>query len=275
MVLLAAVASMALAGCGKVVQPGNEGILIKSYGNGAGVQTQPLNVGWHATGIGERILEYPTITKNYSFARAGDGDSKDVNEEIVFADSSGLPMSADIQVTLAVEPSKVANIYQKYRLDFADLLYGPVRAQVRTSIAAEASQVTSTEMFSAKRAVVINRALADVQAHFKDTGVTVSDIQWLGNIRAPQSVLDAIQLRTKVEQETQIAIANRAKAEAQGAANVATAEANKKVKELESEALNTAGGEKNLRQQWIQKWDGKLPTVITSANSSTLLQIPQ
>lgn len=272
LVAFVSVASISLAGCGQTVQPGNEGILIKTLGTGAGVQMVPLSTGWHMTGVGERIIEYPTITRNYSFMREGEGDAKNINEEIVFADSSGLPMSADVQVTLAVDPTKVADIYKKYRLNFDDLLYGPVRAQIRTSIAAEASQVASTDMFSSSRATVINKALLDIQKHFEGTGIVVSDIQWLGNIRAPASVLEAIQRRTQVEQQTQISIQNKAKAEADAAAKIAEAEGDKKVRELNAEALNSAGGEKVLRQQWIDKWDGKLPTVVT--NGSSLLNIP-
>lgn len=273
-IMMIGVSSVALAGCGKTVQPGNEGILVKTVGSNAGVQEQPLPVGWHAVGIGENILEYPTITRNYSFAKGGDGDNKDANEELVFADSSGLPMSADVQVTLAVAPDKVVDIYKKYRLDFADLLAGPVRAQIRTSIAAETAKVASTDLFSSQRQLVMSAALKDVQTRFAKDGIIVSDMQWLGNIRAPDSVLQAIQQRTQVEQQTQIAVQRKAKAEAEAAAAIATAEGDKKVKELQSEALNSAGGEKALRQQWIEKWDGHLPTYVAGPNSQQLLNIP-
>jgi regulator of protease activity HflC (stomatin/prohibitin superfamily) len=272
--LLAAVASIALAGCGQSVQPGTVGIKISSFGSNAGVQSQTLPVGYAFKGPGERIVEYPTITRNYSFAKAGDGDNKDTNEELIFADNSGLPMSADVQITMNVDPSHVVNIYQKYRLDFNDLLYGPVRSQVRSSIAAEASKVAATDMFSSQRAVVMQRALADVQARFSKEGIVVSDLQWLGNIRAPEQVIDAIKQRTQVEQQTQIAIQQKAKAEAEAAAKVATAEGDKKAKELEAEALNTAGGEKTLRKQWIDRWDGHLPQYIMGGNAQMLLNLP-
>jgi regulator of protease activity HflC (stomatin/prohibitin superfamily) len=273
-ILLMGAAAIALAGCGQSVQPGNVGIKISQFGTSAGVQSQTLPVGFQFKGIGERIVEYPTITRNYSFTRPGDGDQKDANEEIVFADNSGLPMSADIQVTMNVDPSKVVPLYNKYRLDFTDLLYGPVRSEVRSAIAAEASQVAATDMFSSQRAVVIQKALGDVQAHFKGQGIEVTDIQWLGNIRAPEQVIDAIKRRTQVEQETQIAIQNKQKAEAEGAARVTAAKADNEVKQLEAAALNTAGGEKTLRQQWIAKWDGHLPNMITGSNTQQLMMLP-
>lgn len=275
-VLFTTVAMLAagpLAGCGKTVEPGNAGIKISTLIN-PGISSTPLATGWHGTIIGERIVEYPTITRNYSFTKAGDGDEKGVNEEIVFADNSGLPLTADIQVTLSVSADKVSNVYTKYKLGFTDLLYGPVRAQIRTSIAAEASQVSSMDMFSSKRSEVMQKALVDVREHFKGSGIEVSDLQWLGNIRAPEQVMAAIKQRTAVEQQTQIAIQQLARADAEAKAKIATAEGDKKVRELNAEALNSAGGEKVLRQQWIEKWDGKLPQYILGSNASTLLNLP-
>jgi regulator of protease activity HflC (stomatin/prohibitin superfamily) len=265
--------AVSLSACGQTVQPGNEGIMIKQYGGNAGVQEQPLSTGWHATSPGEYIVEYPTITRNYSWTRPGDGDNKNANEEIVFADNTGLPMSADVQVTLAIDPSKVADIYKMYRLDFNDLLDGPVRSEVRTAIAAEASKFAAVDMFSSARATVMQKSLADVQQHFKDKGIIVSDLQWLGNIRAPDSVQNAIQQRTQVEQQTQIAIQQKAKAEAEAAAKIAEAQGDKQVRELNAEALNTTGGDKVLRQQWIQKWDGHLPSVV-GVGQTSMLNIP-
>jgi regulator of protease activity HflC (stomatin/prohibitin superfamily) len=246
-----ALASTQLAACGKTVEPGNAGIKISTLIN-PGISTDSLPVGWHPTFVGERIVEYPTITRNYSFTQKGDGDKSESNEELIFADNSGLPMSADVQVTLSVNASKVSDVYKKYKLGFEDLLYGPVRAQIRTSIAAEASQVSAMDMFSSQRSVVMQKALVDVQKHFEGTGIEVSDLQWLGNLRAPQQVMVAIQQRTAVEQQTQVSIQKKQQAEAEAAAKIAEAEGDKKVRELNAEALNSAGGEKVLRQQWIE-----------------------
>jgi regulator of protease activity HflC (stomatin/prohibitin superfamily) len=270
---LVAVASLNLAACGKTVEPGNAGIKISTLIN-PGISADSLPVGWHPTMLGERIVEYPTITRNYSFMHQGVGDNTPANEEIVFADNSGLPLSADVQVTLSVNPAKVSDVYKKYKLGFEDLLYGPVRAQIRTSIAQEASQVSSMDMFSSQRGVVMQKALVDVQNHFKGTGIEVSDLQWLGNIRAPDQVMAAIKQRTAVEQQTQIAVQQLQRSEAEAKAKIATAEGDKRVRELNAEALNSSGGEKVLRQQWIEKWNGQLPTYVLGNDAKTMMMLP-
>jgi regulator of protease activity HflC (stomatin/prohibitin superfamily) len=114
-------------------------------------------------------------------------------------------------------------------------------------------------------------ALVDVQKHFNNTGIVISDMQWLGNIRAPDSVVNAIQQRTQVEQQTQVAIQRQKQAEAEGAANIAKAEADAKVKQLEASALNSAGGEKSIQMAWIAKWKGDVPTYVTGNSPMTMM----
>lgn len=107
--------------CGKTVEPGNVGVKIRTLGTSTGVDRQPLSSGWHFRGIGERIVEYPVIQRTYSYTREADERGPE-NEEIAFADNTGLPMTADVAITLQVNPASAPKLYETYRLTFDQLL---------------------------------------------------------------------------------------------------------------------------------------------------------
>ena len=63
---------------------------------------------------------------------------------------------------------------------------------------------------------VVQRALTRVQAKWGPQCVQISQLDWIGNIRYPDVILQAIQAKTQADQETLAAQARvaRAKAEA-------------------------------------------------------------
>ena len=128
---------VAIIVAGKTVEPGNAGVKIRTLGPSAGVDPQPLSSGWHFRSVGERIVEFPVIQRTYSYTREAD-ERGPQNEEIAFADNTGLPMTADVAITLQVSPGSAPKLYETYRLTFDQLLDGPIRNDVRSAIAAEA-----------------------------------------------------------------------------------------------------------------------------------------
>ena len=60
----------------------------------------------------------------------------------------------------------------------------------------------------------------------------------------------------------------RAQTEAQTAITIAKGEA--EANRVKAIALNSSGGQKVLAREWIQKWDGKLPTVSGSGNQNLI-----
>jgi len=269
-VILSVSAAMLLTACGPNVQVGNVGFLVKTVGEGAGVQPQPLAVGYHFTGPNEYIIEYPAITRTYQWTKPGDGDNKNANEEFAFNDSTGLPLTADVSVTMHVDPSKVAEIYTKYKLDFDALRDGPVRAYVRTSIALEASKLTSDQLYTAARQQVITNALKDVQQHFAGSGIEISDLQWIGSIRFPAAVTQAIENKTKADQEAQVAERQVQVEKNRADAAVAKARGEADATRIKGEALHA--NPQVLQQEWISKWNGVLPTTVTGSNTMMMVK---
>lgn len=255
--------------CGTTVEPGNVGVKIRTLGGSAGVDRQPLSSGWHFKGIGERIVEYPVIQRTYSYTREADERGPE-NEEIAFADNTGLPMTADVAITLQVNPASAPKLYETYRLTFDQLLDGPIRNDVRSAIAAEAERVNVDALYSGGRQLVIQRALARVSAKWARHGVTVTQLDWIGTIRYPDVILQAIQAKTRTDQETLTARAQVAKAQAQAEAQIAAARGQAESIRIINEAL--AANPRYVELKAVEKWDGKLPQV-TGAGGAPFINL--
>ena len=255
--------------CGTTVEPGNVGVKIRTLGASAGVDRQPLSSGWHFKGIGERIVEYPVIQRTYSYTREPDERGPE-NEEIAFADNTGLPMTADVAITLQVNPASAPKLYETYRLTFDQLLDGPIRNDVRSAVAAEAERVNVDALYSGGRQLVIQRALARVSAKWARHGVTVTQLDWIGTIRYPDVILQAIQAKTRTDQETLTARAQVAKAQAQAEAQIAAARGQAESIRIINEAL--AANPRYVELKAVEKWDGKLPQV-TGAGGAPFINL--
>lgn len=81
--------------------------------------------------------------------------------------------------------------------------------------------------------------------------------QLTSGLKYPQTIVDAVNAKNKAVQESQRAQNEVAVAEAEARKLVVAAQAEKEANELKAKALTPAV----LQQMWIEKWDGKLPTV--------------
>jgi regulator of protease activity HflC (stomatin/prohibitin superfamily) len=256
--LVLVVGSCSVISHSTTVEPGNAGVKIKTLGSGAGVSPEPLPARWYFRGIGERIIQYPVIQRTYSYTREKDERGNE-NEEITFSDNTGLPMTADVSVTLQVNPASAPNLYQTYRLSFDQLLDGPIRNDVRSAVAAEAEKVGVETLYSGGRQAVMQRAFARVSGKWARHGVTVSQMDWIGSIRYPDAIIQQMQNKTQLEQEALAAKALEAKETALANAAIAKARGEAESIRIKGEALRA--NPQVLQQQAIEKWNGELPKV--------------
>lgn len=257
--VLVLVALGSLVSCGQTVQPGNVGVKIKTLGPSAGVDKTPLTSGWHFNLPGERIVEFPSIQRTYTYTREVDERGGE-NEEINFSDNNALPMTADVQLVMKINPAKAPAIYTKYRLTFDQLFEGPIRNDVRSAVAAETELVSVEYLYTGGRQQVIQRALARVNKKWSQEGVEIGQLDWIGTIRYPQVILDSIQAKTKADADAAAAQAQVAVAKAQAAAKIEEARGQAESNRLLAESI--ASTPQVVQLKAIEKWDGKLPDTV-------------
>ncbi|ESQ73591.1 SPFH domain-containing protein [Asticcacaulis sp. AC402] len=251
-----------LVSCGQTIQPGNVGVKIRTLGPSAGVDPTPMNSGYHINLVGERIVEFPQIQRTYTYTKEEDERGRE-NEEINFSDNNALPMTADVQLVMRIDPSKAPELYTRYRLTFDQLFEGPIRNDVRTAIAAETELVSVEFLYRGGRQQVIQKALQRVRSKWESQGVNISQLDWIGTIRYPQVILDSIQAKTKADADASAAQAQVAVSKAQADARIEEARGQAEANRLIAQSIAASPQVVQLRA--IEKWDGKLPTTTGGA----------
>ncbi len=259
---VAVLALVGLASCGQTIQPGNVGVKIRTLGPNAGVDRTPLSSGWHINLPGERIAEFPVIQRTYTYTREKDERGNE-NEEVTFSDNNALPMTADVQLVMRIDPAKAPSLYTRYRLTFDQLFEGPIRNDVRSAIAAETETVNVEYLYKGGRQQVIQKALARVNRKWEAQGVNVSQLDWIGTIRYPQVILDSIQMKTKADADASAAQAQVAVAKALADAKIEEARGQAESNRMLAQSISSSPEVVQLRA--IEKWDGHLPTVTGGA----------
>jgi regulator of protease activity HflC (stomatin/prohibitin superfamily) len=247
-----------LVSCGRTIQPGNVGVKIRTLGPAAGVDPTPLSSGYHFNLLGERIVEFPVIQRTYAYTKERNDDGPE-NEELTFSDNNALPMTADVQLVMRIDPSKAPSLYTRYRLTFDQIFEGPLRNDVRSAIAAETELVSVEFLYKGGRQTVIQKALARVNRKWSPQGVEVSQLDWIGTIRYPQVILDSIQAKTKADADASAAQAQVAVAKAQADAKIEQARGDAESNRLLAQSI--ASNPEVVQLRAIEKWDGHLPQV--------------
>ena len=278
-------ASFVVGSCSVTVESGEVGIKSTRFGANPGVQRVELRPGWHWEGFGEKIITYPTRQRTYSYTRERNSDGVE-NEEIGFADQTGLPLTADVNLTFRVREDMAADLYAKWRQPFEELLDGQIRNDVRSFIAKEAEKVpvscsvnavsnpavdgaapvpgprqveecSGGSLMGSGRQAVIQRAFVQLQRKWTPEGVDISQMEWIGTLRYPPAITEAIQARTQAEQATLAAQATVARAKAQADAQIETARGQAESTRLLAQSISANPEVVQLRA--IEKWDGHLP----------------
>jgi regulator of protease activity HflC (stomatin/prohibitin superfamily) len=270
--------------CSTTVESGEAGIKTTKFGANPGVQPTELRPGWHWKGIGEEIIIYPTRQRTYSYTREPNSDGKE-NEEIAFADQTGLPMTADVNLTIRVRDDRAAELYARWRQPFDDLLDGQIRNDVRSAIAKETEQVPVScnlnttpgaavgsapvaaapctgSLMGAGRQMVIQRAFQRVRSKWAAEGVEISQMEWVGTIRYPPSVTAAVEARTQTEQRTLAAQQKAAEARANAEAAIETARGIAESTRLRGEALRA--NPEIIEQIYAERSQGLCPPKATT-----------
>lgn len=287
--------SFSLSACTVSIESGEVGILTKKFaptGGQPGVQAVELRPGLHWEGWGDKIVPFKTRQATYSYTRESNADGKE-NEEIGFSDLTGLPITADVNLTYRVDEGKAAELFATWRQDMAGLLDGQIRNDIRSAIAREAERVPvscaavqvnaegsktaecTSSLMAGGRQAVLQRAFTarppqvpgqrqepSLQEKWAAQGVIISELKWVGNLRYPESITQAIQNRTAIEQRTLAAQQREAEARANANAAIETARGEAESIRLRANALQSAP--ELIDQIYAQRSQGLCPPRATT-----------
>lgn len=269
--LFFAVAFLAfLTACSKV-PAGNVGVKFDLYGGDKGVTGEVVGPGKYWLGWNEEMYLFPTFAQNYVWT-AGSDQTSPTDESISFQDREGTQINADIGITYAIRADKADTVFQKYRKGVDEITDVYLRNMVRDAINSETSKMDVSEIYGPGKEELMQRVTSRVKAQVADIGIEIEKIYWIGAMRLPNTITQAINAKIEAtqkaqqrENELQTAKAQaeieREKARGEADAKLIAAEAEAKANKLVSQSVDT-----NLvNYLQAQRWDGKLPQVTGGA----------
>lgn len=252
-ILFALCAIVTLSSCCERIDAGHEGIKVNYYGSSKGVdQDVTLVTGrvWYnplVTGV----FEYPTFVQPVNYV------AFNVNTK------EGAAITLDPTINIKITDGKAAFIFKKYRKDLPDVIEGPLYNYVKDVCRIAINKYTLDEVVTGREKVE-NDIEKTLKAYLAKEGFTLDHLTT--GLQYPESITRAVIAKTAAIQQAQQATNELAVAEAEAKKKIVAAEAEAKANQLKQQALTPL----LIQQQWISKWDGKLPT-YTGANAPTML----
>lgn len=160
----------------------------------------------------------------------------------------------DSAVIVALDPTKVVNVYTKYRKEYMDTVVMPLVAETLNDEVAK----FPIEDFIENKPIISTGVKEVVNSKLANTGIMVKDFVIVGHDFSDD--FDKSIEAKKISQQR----AEKAKFDLERV--TLEAEAQKRKQSSLTQAV--------LMEQFIQKWDGHLPQIITGSGSNLLMNLP-
>lgn len=287
-------------GCTRI-SPGHVGIEVNAAGSNKGVTDQTARTGWFFYNpLNTTVIEYQTAQRLEKWTK-DTNEGKPVNEEVSFTNKDSMVINADVAIAFSLDPNKVPDFYVKFLAkdeDDLDVKFtnGYLKNQVRNCLNELAGQYDIKQIMG-DNAEFLKRTTTCIQNDVVKYGVNIDQFGLIGAPRPPQTVVDAINLKSQAEQVASQKQIEITQAEADAKKQVAESEGNARshIAQAEGDAqykmkLAQAEAESNkvlsnsitpsllewrrlqIQSDAVSKWDGVRPQV-EGQGSGLLLQI--
>lgn len=256
--------------CSKV-PAGNVGIKFYLLGTSKGVDYEELTPGRYWIGINQELYKFPTFTQNYVWTSSQDEGSP-TDESFNFQDKQGLELNADVGITYYIEPTKVNVIFEKYKRGVDEITDVFLRNMVRDALVERSSKLDVEYIYGEGRGELMDSVTYDVKSQCDPIGIMVDKIYWIGRIKLPESVKEAIDAKIKATQVAQQRENELREAEAAAKKKIAEAEGEAESIRLKAEAqaeanliLSRSITPTLVEYMKAEKWNGELPYMTGGA----------
>ena len=264
-IILLSMSSLFLQSCSKV-PAGNVGIKFYLLGGDKGVDYEELEPGRYWIGMNEELYLFPTFTQNYVWTH-DEKEGSPNDESFNFQDKQGLELNADIGITYRIDPKRASTIFEKYKKGIEEITDVFLRNMVRDALVKVSSTLDVEFIYGVGKSEVIENVTQMVVEQVEPLGIIVEKIYWIGRVKLPPSVKQAIDAKIKATQVAQQRENEVREAEAEAEKKIAKARGDAEsilmVAEAQAKAnviLNRSLTNTLVNYKAIETWDGKLPT---------------
>ena len=253
--------------CVDTIQPGYVGVVVNMFGTDKGVQDKELNIGAHLIAPWKRLHKFPVFEQNHLW----DGD-----KGFTFQTTEGLVVQADVGITYHLKHDKIHVLFAKYRRGMEEITDVFVRNLTRDAINKCAAKLKIEDLYGPTKEKFFDDVQSLVRHDLQELGIIIERIYLVGNLHFPDTIVRALNAKIEATQRAQQrenelreseAEAKKQMAKAHGEAESSLIRA--KVQAESNRIISESLTKELVSWQAVQKWDGKLPSVI--GNNGMLL----
>lgn len=242
------------------VPAGYVGVRVNLYAD-KGVANEVVGTGRYFLGINEQIYRFPTFNQLVSY-----------EEPFTFQTSDAMDVRARVGVEYNISPDKAATIFQTYRKGIDDITEINLRQYISDALIKHAADMDINQLTQGGKTALMDAVLKELREKLDPVGIRIVKLSWVTDLIYPEQVKESINAKIEATQrallrENEVA---QSKAEAQKRIEEARGVAESTRLRAQAEADAIAIKARALRDNpdvmqlnAIEKWDGKLPQMMT------------
>jgi regulator of protease activity HflC (stomatin/prohibitin superfamily) len=257
-----------IAGCERI-DAGHVGVKVNLYGTGKGVDdvTEVTGMVFYNP-FSTKIIEFPTFVQHKEYKQVIQEGQVVSDESFVVNSKDGSEFHVAPIVNYSVQREKVPYIFSKYRRSLEEIENGFLKTAIYDAFRLVANSYPADALISNREEFEI-KVRGVLEKQLLPEGFVLA--QFTSNLAYPETFKKAIEAKNNAVQ-TALTAENQVKtAEAEAKIKIAKAEGNAQAMLTQARAEAEANNLKIktlssmlLQQQWIEKWDGKLPVYGTA-----------
>ena len=267
-----------MVGCERI-DAGHVGVKVNLYGDGKGVDDVTEVTGWvFYNPISTKIVEFPTYVQHKEYTKKVDdyGDIES-DESFIVNSKDGSEFHVSPILNYSVKREKVPYIFQKYRVELPQVEQGFLKTAVYDAFRIVANSYTADELIGNRELFEI-KVRQVLQKQLEPEGFVLS--QFTSNLVYPETFKKAIEAKNNAVQAALRAENEVKTAEAQAKIKIAKAEGNAQAMLTSAKAEAEANRLKQqtitpmlLQLEWINKWNGQLPSTQLGSGTNMMYNI--
>lgn len=265
---LVIVFGIVFSSCMTTVRQGYVGLKINTWGDDRG-GIQLVGPGRYWLSFTEQMVEFPVFQQTYTFTK-NPHEGANLDESIAFQSSEGTQVNMDMGVGYSLEMGRVPDMYRKFRKGVDELTSVVIRNTIRDAVGRIGAIYTVNDLIGARKSEFVQKVRDDVRQTMRPYGVNIEQLYIASEIRIPESIRESLDAKTRAIQDAERVENQLRQAIAQAKKDSVEAAGKAQANRLQQSSITP----QLLQKMWIEKWDGKTPTVVGGGNSNLMFQIP-
>jgi len=250
-----------------------------------GVKEKPLHTGWHFVMPWQSVHFMDKTVWVYTCANTTSEGAKPDADAIWSPTKDGIKMGMDISVSWKIMADEAPWIYQNVTENdggntgrYIWLEENVIRTKIKSALALTVSNYTPIEVYSIKRQEIQNEVIRRMTEEVKPFKLILEQIdirEVYYNVEFEKSI-DAKKLAEQEALRLVEVTKQREEMKKQEAINkdIAILKAEGEAKSLQIKGTSISNNPKIIDLEWINKWDGKLPTYMMGSGQGVILNLP-